>query len=200
MTNSFETWVEQIFGEGQQGNDWWVGHSYLTVVYLTRLFSHAPQVLEPYSNEQVSRGLTYLASDEHSQTMLALLDEHVLWYERQTCIQSIYKLYEEFFASRCALNSADSLQHVSLKFFEMPPIRGCSESPAVNAEFLDLFRKVLSIDSDICKQGALVGLGVWRPYYSEEVDAILDGFLVNNPDLGESLREYVSLARKGVSA
>ena len=178
-----------------------------TIINITHLVLHAYELLKHYSDEEVSRGLHHLASNNYSQTMYALLDEDVAWVQRQACIQSMYTLFEKFFIRRClpelsfpSRDVANPINFVCCHWFDLMPLHGRREvADNINMEFLDVFRKVLTIDSEICQEGALSGLGSWCLYFPMEVNAILDEFITNNPNLREELRETVSLARHSLN-
>lgn len=181
--------------------------SHSTISNLTNLFLNAHELLKDYSDEEVSQGLYYLASNNFSQTMYALLDEEVPWVERQTCIQVMYTLFEQFFTRRCLpelsfpdRDVANPINFICCHWFDLLPLHGRREvADNINLEFLDVFRKVLTIDSDICQEGALSGLGSWRLYFPIEANQILDEFLMNNPDLRIELRKTVFLARRSMN-
>jgi hypothetical protein len=205
---SFEDWVKCVFAPGMAENKWCEVSPRLTVNYLTKFFSNAAVILEIYSDEEVSVGLRYLASNNYSDTMYCLEDETIPWPERQACIQSMYALFEQLFACRCTPQLSfpperflpNPLNQVSRYWFDYLPLHGWSGLPLnVNMEFLDVFRRVLTIDSDICNEGALSGLGSWNLYHPEKVELILDEFLVNNPNLDPQLREHVALARESMN-
>lgn len=178
------------------------------IAYLIYLFSNAAEILAPYSNEQASEGLQVIISNNRSDTMYALLDESVSLAQRQRCIQSMVTLFTEFFRVRCSPELSfpperslhNPLNFVSLYWFDLMPIHGRNDlHPELNQEFLNVFRRLLATDSDICREGALPGLGSWRLHYPEEADEILDHFLQNTPDLNPQLREHALLAKRSLN-
>ena len=203
---SFSDWVKYVFDtEEEKQDEWpvWDEGAHDTIAYLTKLFQNADEMLSQYSDENISRGLNFLASNNFSNTMFALLDESVPWHSRQNCIQANYFLVKNFFPKRCSpklysLNmQSTNMDFLCCYWFDLMPIHGRLAVPAnVNMEFLDVFRKILTIDLDICRESALSGLGSWCLYHPVEVNKILDEFVSNNPELSVEVREIVEQTRR----
>jgi len=206
---SFEDWVESIFGSDATGEDpECIGATLdpqVTLEYLTELFLNARSVLAGRSDVDVARGLNYIASNGESDTIYVLLDEAAPWPARQKCIRAMYSLVTDCFVERCDPNNfavdgaGGNIGFVCRYWFDLMPFHGTPRLPRdVNAEFLDLYRKLLAEDSDICRITALSGLGSWILYQPKPVKKILDGFVASGR-LSRQTRELVDLTRRGLN-
>lgn len=113
---SFEAWIDYYFnrptGERpwywqlDEYTDWLYGLSPTTIIhYLTRLFENADEILEPFSDAQVSQGLDYLFQGWGELALSNLRDEDIPLADRQRCVQSIFNLFQGCFAKRCAADA-----------------------------------------------------------------------------------------------
>lgn len=113
---SFEAWVDYYFNRPigecpwywqlDEYTGWLYGLSPTTKIhYITRLFENAGEILEPFSDAQVSQGLVYLL--EWGELAGNLRAETIPFADRQRCAHSIFNLFQGCFAKRC---SADAYQ------------------------------------------------------------------------------------------
>jgi hypothetical protein len=72
------------------------------------------------------------------------------------------------------------------------------EVDPADAEVLDVMRRTLELDSEVCIQSALHGLGHWH-YTHRGAQEIIDTFLAERGDeLRPDLAEYAQAARIGM--
>ena len=57
--------------------------------------------------------------------------------------------------------------------------------------------RILGFKSLACQESALHGLGHWQRDHDRQVSAVIDGFLVANPDIDTRLVSYANSARCG---
>jgi Leucine-rich repeat (LRR) protein len=175
----------------------------LRVSYVTLLFENALELLKPFSDLQVYKGL----SDMHLFNRYDL-DNGVVWSQMQRAIDSIFNLFEQCFNERCApilsyLDRANvnPLNHLCYMWWDA---YFCCEPPEneidaqSNEAFLKVMEKILYLDSDACRESALHGLGHAAEYgYSDRVAIIIDRFLAENPQIKPELKNYAIDARVG---
>ena len=188
---------------------WWDGPPAVTVQFLTRLFEHAPDVLQPYSDAQLNQGLWYIASNACSNHMFALMDERVPWPARERCIGSMHDLFAQCFAKRCTAHlghlpetepGASPLNLVCYMWWDILPVGGQPDDPngvPLNREILGVMESTLQLDSVACQESALHGLGHWYLHYPQRVAEIIDHFLKRQKGLREELRQYAMSAQRG---
>ncbi len=216
---SFDQWILYVFDHAlpssphrlpwyhQANTDWWSPslQPHVTVAYLTNLFEHATHVLTPFSDAQINQGLWFLVSNSCSDHMSVLLDLRVPWLERKHCIASMYQLFAQFFASRCtphlshldtqkaSTSKVSPLNSICYMWWDLMAISG----KEIDEACLEVMQRTLDLDALACRESALHGLGHWAHSYPQEVEAIINGWLVRNPFLKEALKEYAYAARKG---
>jgi hypothetical protein len=69
--------------------------------------------------------------------------------------------------------------------------------PEIHQATLTVMSEVLDLPSELCQFSALHGLGHWHAQHSEQVEQIVDAFLIRHKDLRPHLIEYASRARLG---
>jgi hypothetical protein len=127
---------------------------------------------------------------------------------RLDAIQSIYALYSQFLAQRCApVLSHRNEQRSSLDLFhymiwDVSPLSdwGSFQEPKLRTwPFLDVLERVLYLPHDGCIESAMHGLGhsVYRRKDSR-IPALIDRFLAATPGLRPELRHYALAARTGM--
>ena len=217
INNEFEYIVEEMFGcalsvQNQQEYlpSWPVGDWNDIADYMTNLFENSRSVLASYFEAQIAVGLKFLDTAQ-SDAMFALVEEDVSWMKRQRCIDSMLKLFENVFKLRCSdelcfpdAKVSNPLNHVCSSWFEWLPIHGHPESPErdkelVDPEFIKLLKSILFIESEICIESALIGLGNWNLYYPSQVSEIIDEFLLVKPSLRTELKYHAELAKKSLN-
>ncbi|NDY42992.1 hypothetical protein G3N55_09080 [Dissulfurirhabdus thermomarina] len=214
---TFEEWIRWVFDLPAPDPAWFWEETpprprlltppLRTVVYLTRLFRQPDQWLRPYSEEQVCRGLWFLADSACSDHLGVLESPEVAAEEKIRCAEAMYGLFERLFAIHCS----DILAHrigprcnpmndICYMWWELvdkarpePPA-----DPAVDHACLAVMAKALELPSLACLESALHGLGHWRGRFPAEVDAILDDFLLHRPNLDPPLLHYAAAAREGI--
>jgi Leucine-rich repeat (LRR) protein len=175
----------------------------LRVNYVTQLFENAREILKPFSDIQVYKGL----SDMHLFSRYDL-DCGVDWLEIERAINSIFNLFEQCFQERCSPTlsylsepNANPLNHICYMWWDA---YFCCEPPEneidrlSNEEFLKVMEKILTLDSDACRESALHGLGHAAEYgYADRVAVIIDNFIANHPQIRPELKNYAIDARVG---
>jgi hypothetical protein len=214
---TFEEWLDHVFDHAVSDlnnawywdidRDWWEEDSAATLECMTRLFEHAAELLQPYSDAQLNQGLWFLASNACSSHMFALMNESLLWSARRRCILSIHQLYEQCFARRCSSHlshidepGANPLNMVCYMWWDIIPLYGKPDDPAhreMDEAILQVMESTLQLDSIACRESALHGLGHWQHAYPERVGQIIDRFSMRQPDLPEKLRTYMQNAYVG---
>jgi len=214
---TFEEWLRHVFDHPVSDlnsawywnidRDWWEEDSAATLEFMTRLFQHAAELLQSYSDAQLNQGLWFLASNACSSHMFALMNESLPWSARRRCILSIHQLYEQCFARRCSSHlshidepSANPLNMVCYMWWDIIPLYGKPDDPAhreMDEAILQVMESTLQLDSIACRESALHGLGHWQHAYPERVGQIIDRFSMRQPDLPEKLRTYMQNAYVG---
>ncbi len=212
---SFEQWIAYVFDRPVKDpawyfaidSDWWEGSPQEKVVFITRAFENAADVLQPFSDEQLNQGLWFIASNGCSDYMFAFLNPGVDWPLRQRGLRSMRNLYQQCFATRCTPHlshldepGANPLNSVCYMWFDLLPIFGMPDDPqrnAVDGEMLSLMGAILDLDHIACQEAALHGLGHWQSRYPAQVVPLIQSFLQRNPGLRSELRQYASSARRG---
>ena len=214
---TFEEWLRHVFDHPVSDlnsawywdidRDWWEEDSAATLEFMTRLFEHAAELLQPYSDAQLNQGLWFLVSNACSSHMFAPMNESLPWSARRRCILSIHQLYEQCFARRCSSHlshidepGANPLNMVCYMWWDIIPLYGKPDDPAhreMDEAILQVMESTLQLDSIACRESALHGLGHWQHAYPERVGQIIDRFSMRQPDLPEKLRTYMQNAYVG---
>lgn len=71
-----------------------------------------------------------------------------------------------------------------------------TERAGFDAEVLRVFRRLLSIPHDACRESALHGVSEWQPYYPS-VEGVVDDFLAHTPGLRPELLSYAQRGKVG---
>lgn len=215
ITVTFEEWVKDMFERPVTDPPWYHASNAdsesvhlspaVIVAYITRAFENAKRVFTPISNAQLNQGLYYLVSHA-SEIMFALLDNRVLWSDRQRCILSFFTLFEQVFAVRCSARLAhldepdgNPLNEVCYMWWDIFPFWGQLVRPArpeIDELFLDVMTRTLDLASDACRESALHGLG-HLPSHRDKVEDVIDKFILRYPNLRPELKAYAINARDG---
>ncbi len=198
-------------------------HPVIVVEYLTRLFEDAQSILASYSPMQLYWGLWHIVSwnsDLETSYGDVLKNEQVPWADRKRCFDAMYTLFETFFASRCTphLVSARYPGHtlnlvndVCFMWWDciwyaalIPPkswlttreLEGTKQGD-LNHATMDVLVRILSLESDPCRESALHGLAHHHHFYEERVVNIINEFLAQNTQIRPELRAYALQARDG---
>ena len=168
--------------------------------YMTRLCEHAWDTLAPLPDEAVARGLRDIFSNG-SDYPDALLNENLGWAARQRCIRSIYHLFPQYFSAKCRPKGPDPLDDVCFMWWDVYPLAGDPAiDPAfarVDRELVEVMGSTLGLDSEACWYSALHALGHWQVHHPARVAALVDGFLMQHPEIDPKLREYALAPREG---
>lgn len=201
-----DEWVQWYFKRNEEpGYD--VYESNQTVNYLTQLFSDIDRQTAAYTDAQINQGINYLISNTCSDYMFALLEAEVPLGARIACVRSFYDVYAKLYAVRCTSPELDwwdagynPLNTTCYMWWDIIPFYGKSGDPVreqLDEPMLEVMVKTLQLKNDVCRQGALHGLGHWQYKYREFVRETINQFLEETPDLSEFLREYAVAARAG---
>lgn len=219
---SFEYWIDYLFNrpvtdpawywEDNDTADWLqLERNEITVVsYVTRTFENAGEVLKPFSNGQVADGLNFIIHSGASNLAVSIvnIDNQVQMEPRLKCLESIYSLYTDLFAVRCSpepflrrdRKKDNPLDMVCFMWWDIFPVCGGPKEPAcleLGKTILKLLEKILTLDSDACRESALHGLGELSFLYPREVKEIVTTFLTENPNVEPKLRKYALNASWG---
>ena len=217
---SFDEWIRYVFDHPVTDPQWyWIDHHDfwdstlnpgITVSYLTGLFENPVAPLTAYSDAQIEQGLYYLVSNSLSNHMFALRDERVPLADRLKGLASMYIVFEQLFVPRCSANlgylnevdkgTAKPLDGICYMWWDIIPINGAAAGPDTEATadtILAVLTRILSLNSDACREGALHGLGHWSYYDPKRIEAIVDQFLATQQDIRPELLTYARRARRG---
>lgn len=213
---TFENWLKYVFDHPSASDtdqvwywdgDWASGiiQPAVIVAHIIRAFENSNEVFKPFSDAQLNQGFWFLNSG--SDQMSALLDNNVPCDDLQRCIRAIFTLFEQCFAKKCSPHlghldepNANPLNSACYMWWDLFPWYAHPNTPTrckMDEEFLNVMQKTLYLDSDACRESALHGLGHWALSYPQKVAAIIDEFLVQNPNIRPQLQEYASNARVG---
>ncbi len=212
---SFAGWVRHVFDHPGTGPEWyfadeaeeWDGTPASTVRYMTRLFQSPIETLAEFQDDQINRGLWYLASNSCSDHMYALVNEAVPLQERVGCVGAFLTLFTELFAARCTPHlghlgeeGSGALNLVCYMWWDLLPIHGIPEDPRrseFDAKCLEVQEMMLGLDSDAVQESALHGLGHWHDHYPAAVEKIISAYLEQNKGIRPELRQYAKQAKVG---
>jgi hypothetical protein len=211
----FEDWLRHVFDHPvtdpewyfDLDADWWAGPASITAEYLARCFENADTLLHSFSDAQLRQGLWYLADVSCSDHMFARTDPEVPQPLRQRAIRAMYDLFAQCYARLCTphLIHRDELGFseinlVCYMWWDILPIYGGPHEPDradADAECLAVIERILSLDSDACRESALHGLGHGHMYHPQRVEEIIRGFLSNAAAVRPELRAYALAAQHG---
>ena len=216
LTNlSFHDWVPYVFDHEVGGPEWyfdikvshWQGSPAVVVAYLTQLFEDPLTSVGSYSDEQLSQGFWYVASNGASDYMFAVLNEQVPLEARLRCIRSFVDLFQKLFAVRCSPHlshldepGANPLNVTCYMWWDILPIGGQPDVASrreIDEACLQVMEQGLNLESIACQESSLHGLGHWQHQYPQRVDQVIDPFLAAHPNLRPELLGYAKSARRG---
>jgi hypothetical protein len=199
---AFETWLAFTFDRQVSAPPWYALDPYApyksdseTVLkHCTMLFREPRTALQAYTKSQIDQGFEYLSNWAGYFPRLA--DRSVQLAIRQAAVSSMFDLFEQFFRS-------DPPGGACFMWFERVVSNGAyrrwhviDDTPLVDT-LLSVQRRVLALPSNECKRSALHGLNHLAGSYPVAVAAVVDEFLLNNPNLQEDLRSYADACREG---
>lgn len=213
----FEEWLKWVFDHPvrkpewywDDGEDWCELYGRTKIEFMIRLFESPTQYLQDFSDAQAEQGFWFLTGAAALNALSIFLDQNVPWSERKRCIHSVYSLFANYFFVRCSrilvnitkeldpevnpLNLSCFMWWDQLHAAEL----GDPSATLVNNECVTVMSKILELNHLACRESALHGLGHWQPYCKEKVEAVIDRFLNENPELNPNLLAYARAARTG---
>jgi hypothetical protein len=212
---SFAVWVRHLFDHPAEGPQWfaapdapyWAGTPDLTITWVTRLLEDPLPSLSKYSDAQLGQGFWYLVSNGGSDCMVALLDGAVPIRDRVRCVRAFTTVFRRIFALRCTphLSHLDeagcgALNGACYMWWDLLPVGAAPDDTSrrdLDRAALGVMTEALSLDAIACQESALHGLGHWHAAYPQEVERIVDRFLVTRARDRPELLAYARSARGG---
>ncbi len=222
MSGTFEQWLQASFDHAPpttvKEQDWYWEDGFesfwdplgitdaVAVRYMTRLFLESER-LNVYSLEQVAEGIWFLiGGSSPSESSQALLNPTVRLDERTACIYAMSEFFRNFIAPvtpGLAETDSDPFHSACYMWWDILPLRPFrGDSPVGEPELHDgclkAMSEILNLRSDVCRISALHGLNHWQENYRDIVEATIDAFLANAPEITPQIREYAIEARAGL--
>jgi hypothetical protein len=217
-TPFFLDWINLVFNHAEGDEAWYWNiskdpsiPSKPFIEYTTKLFQNAAELLAPFSDRQVSYGLTFLTNNIVSDQIFGLKDSTVPVLLRLQMLDGIFDLNRDCFNGRCNphlshLDRSETARHVSPlnmtcymwwdTFVIWPNHDEPSMLPLADG-CLQVMVKCLSLSNIAVLEGALHGLGHFQMGYEKEVPEIIGHFLKSRSDLPAALRSYANHAATG---
>lgn len=206
--HNFDTWLQWVFDHPVTDPAWYWNDKLLepppevTVDYLTRLFCSPVSRLACYSDAQVNQGLWFLCSNACSSHLDAFLDEDVPIHKRLHGVASIFDLYREVFATRCASElshgrnrTTNPLNSVCFMFWDIAPLLG-TQGEQMRAAILEVLRRISTLSHVACIESAIHGLGHASSCgYSEATEVLND--IISSGVCPSDLLAYAHRAKDG---
>jgi hypothetical protein len=173
---------------------------------ISQTFLNVGKDLTKYLDEQIDQGIWYLADTSGSDFMSALASSEVPLPKRLEAIGSIYYLYSDCFAQRCAEvlghlsdegSPLNSSCYMFWDIFRFSGLEDILKNKETQDAVLNVLEKTLAIEHVACREGALHGLGHTAKSCPEKVREIIDVFLSKNK-LDDNLMAYALKAREGM--
>ncbi len=236
MGTTFEQWLEFVFNNPVRHREWYWDVDFdsqwesldltdtLIVQYMAQLFLK-PEILKPYSFDQVEQGLWFLIGDSSpGHSSQALLRRKATLPERVMCIHAMAGFFRNYVlaVTPCDFDPNESSATGSVKcaafmWWDIFPMRFWQPThrhpsftalplhleekmeiePEIHEATLNVMAEVLDLPSELCQFSALHGLGHWHARHPERVEHIVDTFISRHQDLRPHLIEYASMARRG---
>ncbi len=184
---------------------WWYATEYpnQTIEFLTRLFSNAPELLQPYDDAQINQGFWLIASKTASDYLLPLHDPTIPLYDRITCIMAMSKLYRGLFAKRCTPTLShrnekytNPLNSICYMWWDMDGFWDLEE-PQIHTAAIQVMEETLYMDNIACMESGLHGLNHWRSFNIPLIREVIDYFLSHHIPLRSEMIAYAEAAREG---
>jgi hypothetical protein len=192
---TFERWMKAVFGPNEPK---WKDTPEVTVACIERTFRDASSLLTGLPEESVVRGLGFIIYE----AIFELKDEPVEWALKERTLDSIVIFFETFFAPiwpegvTFERGGKDPLLEVCALWWMELPIHGLAwhakslpDAQLMDLKVLEAMGKILSIDSDACRESALSGFSEWYLYYPKRVRSALEAFLRNAQGSGQGFRD-----------
>jgi len=214
---TFEDWLEHAFGHEVrfQTPAWffdsdaccWDPTPQKAMEFLTRLFRSPAILTTQFSDDQIAQGLTYLLNTGAVGDNGWFYSRDVPAPDRKACIAATYNLFPDIFQPRCVpilghLSKVEStpLNTVAYMFWEVFPCVALPEDEhrlELQLETLAVMERVLSLDSIVCAESAVHGLGHAHATHPGRVEEIIDRYLAQKKDVGAEMVAYARAARCG---
>jgi hypothetical protein len=211
----FEDWLYFIFDHPATGPEWyadpaapyWDAPSALTAQHLIRLFEDPCPALAGFTDAELNKGFWYLISPGLGEHMLCLDDPGVPIEDRVRCVRSVESLFRNLFVPRCSPHlshrdwaNAAPLNSICYMWWDIMPVYG-GPSPddrgALHSAAVETMTSILQLGSVACQESALHGLGHWRAYNPEQIESVIDAFMVDHAEAHPGLLAYARNARCG---
>lgn len=172
---------------------------------IAHTFERCGDDLAAFSDAQINQGLRYLLTSPFDY-FYPIRDSDAPFANKQRAIASIYRLYSDCFARRCAQilshgskSEGSALNALCFMFWDICPLTYLEKSEH-SSELADVIFRVLDqtlqIEHRACREGALHGLGEIACWYESRVAQVVDGFLASTV-VDDELRRYALQARDG---
>jgi hypothetical protein len=219
---TYDMWLLAIFDHPTTGWYWYGGdeapelweltkHPKTVVEWMTRTFRECASLPELFTDEQIADGIDYIINNAKSSLSFAIYDieNGVPMQARLDCMAEVYTVYKDLFAPRCSPDLGHTIYNNRVinplnmpcyMWWDTTPIHGHPDDPrysSLDQAILSVMAKTLTIDSGVCCEGALHGLGHWKMYYPKEVEEIIDAFLAEDREVSRKMRSYALAARGG---
>lgn len=201
---SFDAWLANLFDPppdddsswDEQPVTWLDQHAQhdtpvATAERIRRLFGNAGNLLRPYTDDQVARGLLEIVQGGPFHVLSSRQVPVVL---RTTGLRSVVTLFAEVFAPRITVEHprrTPRLEHTCFMFFDIAPLDLGEDT------VLDVLEQTLALESVPCRRAALHGLGHAHWKSPGHASAIVDRWLDRNRHAPQELRDYAACARRG---
>ena len=211
---SLSDWIAHVFDHPVSEPAWhwesgapeWGYNAERDIGFITDAFERSGELLKPFSDEQLNQGFWYLVSNSCSEFMYSLVEPKVAPALRLRALHSFVPLFEQVMAARCSPHlshldehGANPLNGACYMWWDILPIHGCPGLPEraeFDSEVLGVFKQLLLIRHDACRESALHGVSEWAIYYPN-VANIVDDFLAQTTGLRPELVTYAQSAKVG---
>jgi hypothetical protein len=126
---------------------------------------------------------------------------------REGCVRSTGSLFRKLLFVRCSphLSHRDEpgrspLNAVCYMWWDTMPVYGgpvLADRQALHLAALETMAKILKFDSLACQESALHGLGHWYRIFPQQIDCLIDEFLLLHADARQELLTYARSAGCG---
>lgn len=215
----YEDWLMFFFGRLRDDDDpfeidWQfdVPLSDLTAL-LSHMLENAATDLAPYSDQQLAMGLEALFMPHHTDISFLVSDKHINRQEKARLVRALKPFYIDFLAHRCApaLGHLDEAKGHRLGFYIYmlwdvsalaQRLITVTNSQNSNSILVEIFGEILlhTPANPACLESILHGLGHMvfsHPEYAQQINWVIDSFLINRPNLRPELMEYAQIAKTG---
>ena len=206
----FEEWLAHFFGDEATSPDLsdCLSSNLDEASFFLRLFEDPITYLTPYTNEQIGAGLYTIIHENGDGGIYALSKQTLPWDPRRRAIHAMYNIFEKIFEPHCEpilshlihdrQTPQTRMNGVCYMWWDIIGLQGeYHGNPENDVIAIDVMERTLKLKNIACLEGALHGLGHYYWHNENRVKAIIDQFLVDNPDLPDELGKYALNARSG---